>query len=139
MSKYKSKKIIVDDITFDSKLELMMYEQLKEKVSKGEIKSFSLKPIYELQSPFIKNNIKYRPINYISDFLILNNDDTIYLIDTKGFQTVDSKLKKKLFDYKYPNIELKLLGYVAKYGGWLPIDEINAIRRKNKRDKIQNK
>jgi hypothetical protein len=139
MSKYKSKKIIVDDIEFDSQLEAKYFILLKEKVKNGEIKSFSIQPTYELQPSFIKNGIKYRPINYISDFLILNNDDTIYLIDIKGFVTVDSKMKKKMFDYKYPDIELKLLGYVAKYGGWLPIDEINAIRRKNKRDKIQNK
>jgi len=139
MSKYKSKKIIVDDIEFDSQIEAKYFELLKEKVKNGEIKSFTIQPTYELQPSFIKNGIKYRSINYISDFLILNNDDSIYLIDIKGFQTVDSKLKKKLFDYKYPNIELKLLGYVAKYGGFIPLDEINKIRRKNKREKMKNK
>ena len=139
MSKYKANKIEFDNIIFDSKVECEYYKLLKEKVKNGEIKSFTIQPTYELQPSFIKNGIKYRSINYISDFLILNNDDSIYLIDIKGFQTVDSKLKKKIFDYKYPNIELKLLGYVAKYGGFIPLDEINAIRRKNKRDKMNKK
>jgi hypothetical protein len=135
MSKYRASKCSLDGYDFDSKLEMSYYCILKDMVKNGEIKGFVLQPVYELQPKFTKFNKNYRAINYIADFEVELFNGTKYVVDTKGFQTSDSKLKEKMFNYVYPNLELKMLGYVAKYGGFLPLDEINKIRRENKKKK----
>ena len=135
MSKYRASKCSLDGYDFASKLEMSYYVLLKDMVKNGEIKGFVLQPVYELQPKFTKLNKNYRAINYIADFEVELFNGNKYVVDTKGFQTSDSKLKEKMFNYIYPNLELKMLGYVAKYGGFLPLDEINKIRRENKKKK----
>ena len=56
---------------------------------------------FELQPRFKKEGKTYRPITYIADFVVYYEDKT-YVIDTKGAETTEFKLKKKLFEYKFP-------------------------------------
>lgn len=69
-SKYKSEKITIDGIKFDSKDEGKYYEYLKKKKAKGEISNFELQPKYELIAKFEKFGKKYRATTYTPDFLI---------------------------------------------------------------------
>ena len=108
-NKYRNIKTAVDGITFDSKKEADYYCQLKILKRAGEIKDFGLQQKYELQPSFEKNGTNYRAIAYVADFVITNLDGTTEVIDTKGVETKDFKIKKKLFEYKYKDLELKII------------------------------
>ncbi len=64
----------------------------------------------ELQPTFRKNNKTYRSIKYVADFVYydVEREETI-VEDTKGFKTEVYKIKKKLFEYKYPDLTLREL------------------------------
>lgn len=108
-SKYNNKKTEIDGITFDSKKEAEYYCMLKLLKRAGEIKDFGLQPRYELQPKFAKNGKKYRAITYIADFVIVNNDGTTEVVDVKGVETQVFKVKKKMFEYQYPDLSLKIV------------------------------
>lgn len=108
-SKYNNQKTIVDGIEFDSKKEAEYYCQLKLLKKAGEIKEIGLQPRYELQPGFEKNGVKYRPITYVADFVITNNDGTTEVVDIKGVETQVFKIKQKLFEYMYPDKSLKVI------------------------------
>lgn len=107
MSKYKNRKPIIDGIKFDSTMEADYYYYLKLKKSRNEIKDFSLQPKFILIDKFKYNGKAIRAITYTPDFKVENLDGSIEYIDTKGFPTEVSKLKKKMFHYFYPNLTLK--------------------------------
>lgn len=102
MSKYYSKKAIVDNIKFDSKKEANYYLKLKMLERAGAIKDLELQKEYILQDNFKLNNKTIRKIKYKADFsYISTSDDKLHIVDVKGFKTEVYKLKKKLFEYKY--------------------------------------
>ena len=86
-SKYNNKKTEIDEITFDSKKEAEYYCMLKILKQVEEIKYFGLQPKYELQPSFKKNGKKYRSITYIANFVILNLDRAIEVVDVKVVET----------------------------------------------------
>ncbi len=109
-SKYNNQKTMVDGIKFDSKKEAEYYCQLKLLKQAGEIKDYRLQPRYELQPAFKKNGKKYRAITYIADFAIINNDGTTEVVDVKSSKTYKTqvyRIKKKMFEYKYPELTIK--------------------------------
>ena len=135
MTKYNNKKTIVDGITFDSKDESLYYQALKNMKANGLIKDFELQPKYLLQEAFVKNGKRYRPINYIADFKVINNDGSFYIVDIKGILTTEFKIKMKLFNYKYPDIELKLVSRSVKFGdeyGFINYYKLQEIRKQNR-------
>ena len=140
INKYNNKKTVIDGITFDSRDESLYYEALKDLKSNGLIKDFELQPKFILQESFVKNGKKYRPIMYIADFRVINNDGSFYLVDIKGMLTTEFKIKMKLFNYKYPNIELRLISRSLKFGnetGFIDYYELQEIRKQNKKSKIK--
>jgi hypothetical protein len=108
-SKYRNIKTTVDGIEFDSRKEAEYYCKLKLLKQAGEIKDFGLQPRYELQPTFYKNGTTHRSITYVADFIIENNDGTTDVVDIKGVETKDFKIKKKLFEYKYRDLSLKII------------------------------
>ncbi|SDG73740.1 Protein of unknown function [Aneurinibacillus thermoaerophilus] len=136
-NKYNARKVVVDGITFDSKIEAQYYLYLKELKEKGEVLEFQLQPQYLLQGEYINSEgKKIRPIYYIADFLVTYKDGTQEVIDIKGKPTPEAKLKKKLFEYKY-KIPLLWIVYVAKRGGWLLYEENERLKREEKKAKKQ--
>lgn len=95
-SKYGANKIEVDSIKFDSQKEADYYNELKLRLSVGDIKGFCRQAEFVLA-----NNVRYR-----ADFIVFNNDGTSDVIDVKGFKTDVYKLKKKLFEDKF-NLKIK--------------------------------
>jgi hypothetical protein len=93
-SKYGNKKIIFNDIKFDSKLELYCYKLLNEM---GVSFVFQKKII--LVDKFRYNNKTIRAITLTVDFVLEDQDRTIYL-DTKGFATEVAKIKYKMLKNK---------------------------------------
>ena len=135
MTKYNNKKTVVDGITFDSRDESLYYEALKNMKANGLIKDYKLQPKFELQEAFVKNGKKYRAINYIADFKVINNDGSAYIVDIKGILTTEFKIKMKLFNYKYPDIELRLISRSVKFGdeyGFINYYKLQELRKQNR-------
>lgn len=108
MNKYKNRKIVVDNIKFDSTLEANRYQELKLLQRAKQISNLRLQVPFLLQEGFKKNGKTHREIKYIADFVYEENGQTI-VEDTKGICTEVFKIKQKLFEYKYPDLNLKII------------------------------
>ena len=108
MNKYHSRKTTVDGITFDSKAEAARYQELRILFRAGIIRELKLQPEYELIPAFKKNGVTYRRTVYRADFSYYDTVSGRFVIeDVKGVRTELYRLKKKLFEYKYPDLEIK--------------------------------
>lgn len=108
MGKYNNRKTVIDNIKFDSNAEATRYQFLKILLKTGKIEDLELQPKFLLQPSFKKNGKTIRAINYIADFKYIQ-DKKVVIEDVKGMETKEFKIKKKLFEYKYPEYELKIV------------------------------
>lgn len=108
MSKYNNKKTQVDMYVFDSILEAKRYKQLALLEKTGKISDLKLQPRFLLQEGFKKNGKTYRKIEYIADFMYIENGQ-IVVEDVKGKETEVFKLKRKMFEHEYHNLTLKII------------------------------
>lgn len=108
MNKYRNKKVIVDGKEFDSKREGNRYKELRLLERVGKISNLELQPRFLLQDSFKKNGKTYRKIEYVADFKYIENGKTI-VEDVKGMQTDVFKLKHKIFEKVYPDLELRII------------------------------
>ncbi len=108
-SKYGASKTEVDGIVFDSKMESRRWQQLKLKLAAGEIKNLQRQPEFTLQPAFRKHNKAYRAITYRADFEYQTQDGRTVVEDVKGMETEAFKIKKKMFEYKFPELSLILV------------------------------
>lgn len=98
---HKNKKImgatktVVDGIKFDSKLEAFFYSRLK--MFKVE---FEMQKVYELQPKFRFHDENIRAIEMVVDFYLPKYN---VIIDTKGWQTADNKIKVKMLKHHLNN------------------------------------
>lgn len=129
-----------DDIVFDSKLEMKYYKDvLLPMMESGELTTIERQKKYVLQDGFMHDGKKVLPINYVADFYIEFADGRIQVIDTKGMPDSVSKIKRKLFWYRYPEIDYVWISYVKKFGGWGSYDEHKHLRNKEKKSKKESK
>lgn len=103
--KYGNKKIEMDGHMFDSKKEAEHYAELKLLERAGKISNLILQPRYELIPAFSKNGKKYRKTEYVADFQY-EKDGEIIVVDVKGFRPAVYNLKKKMFEYRYPQLTI---------------------------------
>ena len=123
-----------DGIVFDSVLEMKYYRDvLCPLVESGEVVKYELQKPYELQPKFEYCGTTVRAIVYVADFYIEYKDGRVEVIDIKGCPDSTAVLKRKLFWYRYPNIDYKWISYVKKFGGWGSYDEYKKRRRDEKR------
>lgn len=108
MSKYRNKKTQIGMYVFDSIAESKRYKELALLEKAGQIKGLKLQPKFLLQEGFKKNGKIYRKIEYIADFMYIENGKVI-IEDVKGMETDVFKLKRKMFEYKYPEFELRIV------------------------------
>ena len=115
MSKYRSRKVVVDGITFDSKKEAWRYRELHLLEQTGEISNLQMQVKYEL----IPSQYELRPVtlkngfvkmkkfcvehacSYIADFVYIDTNGDTVVEDTKGFRTNDYIIKRKLMLYRH--------------------------------------
>ena len=116
MSKYHSKKTVVDGITFDSKKEARRWQELKLLEQAGEISDLRRQVPYELIPKQTEKVVRYstktgkrlqdgektleRAVYYVADMVYTRDGKTI-VEDTKGFRTQEYILKRKLMLYRY--------------------------------------
>ena len=105
--KYNNRKIEIDGYTFDSRLEADFYLRLTPLVKSGKIKELKIHPRYLLQEGFTKNGKRFNPIYYVADFEVTYDDGVTVIYDTKGMRTEVYKIKKKLFEYRYPELTIE--------------------------------
>lgn len=109
MNKYRNKKIIIDEIKFDSIAEGRRYKELKLLKEGNYITELKLQPKFELQAKYTNKKGKHiRAITYKADFSYIENG-ILVVEDVKGVETKEFKLKKKMFEYKYPDIDFRLI------------------------------
>lgn len=107
--KYKNHKTERHGIRFDSKAEADYYDVLLELQSKGEITNIVRQPVYLLQRAFKKKGRTIRKVEYKADFFVTYADGKELVIDVKGMATPLFKLKAKLFDYYFPDLDLAIV------------------------------
>jgi hypothetical protein len=87
------KKHIKYGLTFDSRLELFFYE-----LCRSEGLKFDFQVPYELHPPFKYQGKTIRAMTLTVDFEFIDYGKNV-IVDTKGFQRNDNKLKWKLLKY----------------------------------------
>ena len=102
-NKYKSKKVNIDNIEFDSIKESRRYCELKILLAAGLIKNLEMQKKYELiPAQKIDGKVVERACNYIADFVYNDIDSGQTVVeDTKGFKTKDYIIKRKLMLYMH--------------------------------------
>lgn len=102
MSKYKSRKVTVDGVTFDSKKEYRRYSELSLLEKAGIIHSLKRQVRFELlpSQRGKDGKVAERAVTYIADFVYFEGDKLI-VEDTKGFRTKDYIIKRKLMLYMH--------------------------------------
>ena len=99
----------------------------------GEVVSYELQKPYELQPKFKHNGKTVQPIKYVADFFIVYKDGREEVIDTKGFTDSVAVLKRKLFLYRYPDIDYKWICYSKIDGGWCTYENVKKQRAGRKK------
>lgn len=127
-------------VRYDSLTELrFLQEYIEPRMETGEIKSYERQVTYILQEGFKKKDgTKVLPIKYISDFNVVWADNSLTIFDVKGNPDSLSKLKKKIFEYKYRDLELVFICRNLKYAkkeddGWIEYDLLKKLRREDKK------
>lgn len=125
-----------DGITFDSEMEMRFYRDFCiPKLEDGSLTQVELQVPYELQSKFRRNGLLVRAIEYVADFVLTYDDGHIQVVDIKGMPDTTAKLKRKLFWYKYPEIDYVWMTYSRIDGGWCEYDTVQKNRRDRKKSK----
>lgn len=94
--KYRNQPIEIDGEKFHSKLEAKHYHQLKLREKAGEIKDLARQPVYLLEA----NGCKIG--KYTADFKFFDiAQDKFVVVDSKGFDTDASKLRRKIVEALY--------------------------------------
>lgn len=111
-SKYHSRKVTVDGVTFDSQKEYRRFRELCLLEKAGQITDlqrqvkFVLIPAqYEPDTIGKRGGIKRgklieRECSYLADF-VYNQDGKQVVEDTKGYKTAEYIIKRKMMLYKY--------------------------------------
>lgn len=99
-SKYRAKRTVVDDITFDSRKEADRYLVLKGMEEDGSIEGLRRQVRYELIPAFDVDGKHYRPVYYVADFVYMEDGKEV-VEDVKGMRTDTYRLKSKLFARRY--------------------------------------
>jgi hypothetical protein len=129
-SKFHNKKTVIDGITFDSQAEARYFLQLKTLMRAGEVTKIEPHPKFELLPtywkccgevstntaskhicPYCDQKVPaVKAITYSADFRITWVNGTQTIVDVKGVSTETFLLKKRLFEYKFPNLTLIVVG-----------------------------
>ena len=107
MSKYHSRKVTIDGMTFDSVREAKRYQELHILHRAGEISDLRCQVKYTLIPKQPKPSGGYeRPLTYTADFVYKGRDGREIVEDTKGVRTPQYIDRRKLMLWRY-GIEIR--------------------------------
>lgn len=94
---------------FDSKSEYARYKELNLLVSAGIITDLKIHNKFILLDKYTNaNGQKIQAMTYTADFTYMK-DEKMIVEDVKGFITNDFKLKKKIFEFRYPELTIDII------------------------------
>lgn len=110
MSKYKSRKITRDGMTFDSIKEYKRYCELSLLERAGTITDLQrqvkyvllpaqYRQLFDRKAHKWKTRCVEREVCYIADFVFKDSNGVVHVEDVKGFRTKDYTIKRKLMLY----------------------------------------
>lgn len=108
MAKYHNRKTVINNITFASAREAARYQELCLLERAGAISDLRLQPRYELQPKFRRDGKTIRAITYVGDFEYRESDRLIVEDSKGGVRTQVFEIKAKMFQFRYPEIELRV-------------------------------
>jgi len=106
-NKYNAKKVDYHGITFDSRAEARRFQQLKDQLAAGAIRNLELQPRYVILPSYKRGGRTVRKTEYVADFRYQTPDGKTIVEDVKSPITAKNpvyRLKKKMFEYKYPDV-----------------------------------
>jgi hypothetical protein len=107
-NKRGNKRVVIDGYAFDSVNESRRYSELKLMQQAGAISGLEVHPVYLLQASFKSNGRTHKAIAYEADFSYMEKGVHV-AEDVKGHRTEVFRLKEKLFRYRYPEIDFRVL------------------------------
>lgn len=94
---------------FDSQAEAKRYDELLLLERAGTISGLVVHPIYELQAAFRDaQGRRWAAVRYEGDFGYTEGGRAV-VEDVKGVRTEAFKIKERLFRYRYPEIDLRIV------------------------------
>ena len=93
---------------FDSTAEARRYDELLLLEQAGTISELAIHPTYELQAAFTAGGKRHAAIRYEGDFSYTEGGRVV-VEDVKGHRTEVFKLKEKLFRFRYPAIDFRII------------------------------
>lgn len=112
MTKYHSRKVVVNGITFPSRLEGERYQQLLLLQKAGEISHLQLQPEFQIYKGWIdpETGEKHKSRFYIGDFMYIDMRSHVWVVeDTKGVETDVFRLKWEYVQSEYPDYSFRKL------------------------------
>lgn len=123
-------------ITYDSLTEMKFYRDYVEpKIQSGEIISCEQQIKYELQPSFKHEGKTILAVNYIADFVLSFSNGNEIIYDVKGSPDNIALLKRKLFWYKYPELDYRWICLSQIDGGWVEYELVKQGRKERKKNK----
>lgn len=111
MTKYRAVPTVVNGIRFASKKEAKTYQDLLLLQKAGKIKNLELQPKFKFEVIYYRadsrKNTFSKVLKYVGDFLYQEGENVI-VHDSKGYETKEFKLKKKLMEALYPEYVLRI-------------------------------
>ena len=137
-SKFGSLKAMVNDIVFDSVMEARYYVHLLHEKSSKLVTNINLQVKFELMPQYIDECGKtVKPITYVADFTYIDTaTKKVHIVDVKGVETPEFKIKWKLLGYLFPEYIRDCIQWRASQKKWLSMSEIKKIRKTKKRKEL---
>lgn len=139
----ETEKRTCNGVVFDSILEMRYFRDVVlPAVESGEISGYELQKPYELQQEFTRSGKKVNAIVYVADFFIRYADGSEIVIDIKGCPDTTAIIKRKLFWFRYPEIDYRWICYSKIDGGWSDYDYVKkqrSIRKRIKKEQSKEK
>ncbi len=108
--KFNAKATVVDNVRFASRKESLYYLQLKGLLKAGVIRDLELQPRFpmppESWGSATGPSLNRKPgciCTWVADFKYTNKEGKTVIVDVKGMRLPIYKLKRRLFDYFYPD------------------------------------
>lgn len=128
-----------DGVVYDSKAEMLFYRDIVlPGLASGEIVECRKQVPFLLQEAFRRvdkdgKDVAVRKIDYVADYEITYRDGSKQVIDTKGFADSVALMKRKMFWFKYPDVDYHWITYSKIDGGWVDYDDLKKARKERKK------